>query len=210
MILNIPIITEACVENLEQAICAEKNGATQIELCSDLSNDGLSPDFLLIKTVIEKLKIPVKVMVRCRSGNFVYSNAEMGSMLEYITNIKNEFAIAGFVFGASYSNHFLNTDLINTIAAHAYPYPLTVHKAIDQSPDIISDIIKLIKIDNVDSILSSGGADCALHGIPNLLKMNSLLPQNKYIIAAGSITKHNLQELHDKLQLKAYHGRKIV
>jgi copper homeostasis protein len=131
-------------------------------------------------------------------------------MFEYISNIKNQYGISGFVFGASYTNHYLNIDLINAFADHAYPFPITVHKAIDKSPDIMSDVIKLTKIKNVDSILSSGGADCALEGIPNLLKMDALMPKNKYIIAAGSITKDNLQELHNKLQLKAYHGRKIV
>ena len=46
------LIKEACVETVEQAIKAEKNGADQIELCSRLDLDGLTPDFDVIRKVL--------------------------------------------------------------------------------------------------------------------------------------------------------------
>ena len=70
------LIKEACVETVEQAIKAEKNGADQIELCSRLDLDGLTPDFDVIRKVLSLIKIPVKVMIRCRSGNFYFNESK--------------------------------------------------------------------------------------------------------------------------------------
>jgi copper homeostasis protein len=72
----------------------EKNGATQIELCADLANDGLTPDYDLIKEVKSKVKIPVKVMIRPRAGNFVYTIREINKMIQIPDN-KIEIIAAG-------------------------------------------------------------------------------------------------------------------
>ena len=58
------ICLEACVENLEEAILAEKKGANRLELCSRLDLDGLTPNFNLTKKVLKKISIPIKVMIR--------------------------------------------------------------------------------------------------------------------------------------------------
>jgi copper homeostasis protein len=65
------LILEACVETLEEAIKAEENGACRLELCSRLDLDGLTPDIELTKQVLEKVSIPIKVMIRPRGGDFV-------------------------------------------------------------------------------------------------------------------------------------------
>ena len=82
------LIKEACVETVEQAIKAEKNGADQIELCSRLDLDGLTPDFDVIRKVLSLIKIPVKVMIRCRSGNFYFNESEISKMAFEIQKCK--------------------------------------------------------------------------------------------------------------------------
>ncbi len=67
-------LREACVESLEQAFIAEKNGADRIELCTDLDVEGLTPSRELILSVKSQLNIPVHVMIRPRAGDFVYNN----------------------------------------------------------------------------------------------------------------------------------------
>ena len=71
------ICLEACVETLEEAILAERNGANRLELCSRLDLDGLTPNLNLTKKIMEKISIPIKVMIRERGGNFVYSDDEI-------------------------------------------------------------------------------------------------------------------------------------
>jgi copper homeostasis protein len=74
------LIYEACVDSLEEAISAQLRGANRIELCSALDQDGLTPSVELTRQCIEKLSIPVMVMVRPRGGNFVYSESEIQQM----------------------------------------------------------------------------------------------------------------------------------
>ena len=53
------ICLEACVETLEEAILAERNGANRLELCSRLDLDGLTPNLNLTKKIMEKISIPI-------------------------------------------------------------------------------------------------------------------------------------------------------
>ena len=53
------IIKEVCVDSLDDAINAEKNGANRIELCGRLDLDGLTPSKDLIKSAFSILKIPI-------------------------------------------------------------------------------------------------------------------------------------------------------
>ena len=55
---------EVCVSSIEMAIEAEKGGADRIELCSALSEGGLTPFASLIEMVKERLNIKTMVMIR--------------------------------------------------------------------------------------------------------------------------------------------------
>ena len=77
-------IKEACVEGLHQAINAERFGAHRIELCSHLELDGLTPEVNTIIDVKKHLSIPIRVMIRPRDGDFLYSNEELSLMKEQI------------------------------------------------------------------------------------------------------------------------------
>ena len=56
-------IYEACVETVEQAVLAEKNGAGRIELCGDLSVGGITPSVDLLSKTIDAVSIPIMTMV---------------------------------------------------------------------------------------------------------------------------------------------------
>ena len=74
-------IREACVEGLGQALAAQKQGADRIELCANLSEDGLTPEIDVIMAASEQLDIPIRVMIRPRAGDFVYSKEEIQEMI---------------------------------------------------------------------------------------------------------------------------------
>ncbi len=91
-------IFEACVENINQCIKAEKNGAHRVELCADLSNGGTTPSYGIVKKAKEILNIPVFVIIRPRGGNFIYDRNEVQIMIEDI-KILSTLNVDGFVIG---------------------------------------------------------------------------------------------------------------
>jgi len=206
-------ILEACVENTDEAIEAFLKGAHQLEICSHLNKDGLTPDEFILHDIISKVKLPCKIMIRCRDGNFEYTNDEINIMTAQIQKLKS-YRIDGFVFGAvtkNVHNHtILDIKAIYQICKAAFPFPVTIHKAIDQCFNILGEVEILKNISNVRYILSSGGELDAISGAQMLSKMQKASGKKINIIAAGKITPDNIQQIIAKTELKIYHGRKIV
>lgn len=203
------LIFEACVETFEEAILAEKNGANRLELCSRLDLDGLTPDVELIKKVMEKVSIPVKVMIRPRAGGFVYSASEIEEMKDSVRFCK-KMKVQEVVFGILDEDNELNLEQIQMLAKLSSPLGVTIHKAIDQTPDLLQSVSELSLIENITSILSSGGAPTATEGSEMLKKMILLAGNSLKIIPAGSVTNQNISTIHQLIGAAEYHGRRIV
>ena len=203
------IIKEACVETFEEAILAEKKGADRVELCSRLDLDGLTPERKVIEKVLDALGIPIKIMIRPRAGNFSYNDQELNRMKEDIFFCK-DLNVQGVVFGLLDENKRIDIENMKYLSDTADGLEITFHKAIDQTGIIIDEIDRLLAIESISSILTSGGAFDAQSGSRYLKKLAEKYQDIITIIPAGSITKNNINELHQKIGAKEYHGRKIV
>ena len=201
-------LKEACVENLSQVIQAKQNGADRIELCDCLDLDGTTPPKDLI-VAAKETGIPVRVMIRPRGGSFVYSEEEIDQMLASIEFCK-EVGVEAVVFGILKSNGELDYEQIGILAKAASPLKVVIHKAIDDTPDPVAAVKKLKVIDEVSSVLTSGGRPTALEGQEVLREMLAASNGRIEIVAAGKITDENIDDLHSLIGARAYHGKKIV
>jgi copper homeostasis protein len=202
------LILEACVETLEEAIRAEQNGARRLEFCARLDLDGLTPDVDLTKQVLDQISIPVKVMIRPRDGDFVYTDKEFEQMKREVEVFK-EMRVQGVVFGILDEGNHLDIDRIREIANLAAPLEVTVHKAIDLCADPVTEAVALSKISAVDCVLTSGGAMTAIEG-QEVIRRMIVEAAPLRVIAAGRITTSNLAEVHRLIGGSEYHGRRIV
>ena len=203
------IIKEACVGKLEQAKMAEYYNADRVEICSRLDLDGLTPDRPTIEETISSLSIPVKVMIRPKSDNFIYSDLEtikMESDIEFCKGI----GVNEVVFGMLNEENHIDIDLTQRLAKRAFPMNITFHKAIDHTGDIMLELKSLCKVKEITSILTSGGEDSAIDG-QNMIKdiIHNFSPRFN-IIVAGSITDQNFEMVHSSIDAKEYHGQNIV
>jgi len=204
------MILEACVDSYENALIAEQNGAHQIELCSRLDMDGLTPRFEITVALTQMLNIPIKVMIRSRAGNFDYTQKQLDHMLDNIKKFQT-INIEGFVFGVSNQDKTLNYKSINQLAEACKGKSVCIHRVIDQCPDIVDAYEGLVaNCPKVNFVLSSGGAKSAFEGREKLKELHEIQTDNIKLIAAGGITSENLDELHSYLGLEFYHGRNIV
>lgn len=180
----------------------------QVEWCSRLDLDGLTPDFTLAQQVITQSPVPVKVMLRNRAGDFVYGEKELDDIIE--TGLKfRELGYNRFVFGAIRHGR-LDLEAITKVMYALAPAYICIHKAIDVSTDILADLVLLGEIKGINEILTSGGAATAMEGIEMMKAMYKEVPKGIDIIGAGKITRENVALHHEILGLKAYHGKRMV
>ena len=204
-----PAILEACVETIQQGLLAEKNHADRIEFCHRLDLGGVTPDHDLIRTAVNTIKIPVKIMIRPRGGNFIYSDSEIDIMKSDIKYCKS-IGVEEVVLGALNNNGGVDDRLTQMLANLAIPMKVTFHKAIDSVNNFMSSLKTLSTIENIDSVLTSGTKENALAGKKYIKLASEEFSGALNIIAAGSITNTNLKEIHSELNVKEYHGKKIV
>ena len=202
------MVKEACCESYMEAINAENMGANRIELCSNLKVGGLSPSFKEVQNALKFLTIPTFVMVRIRDGNFIYTKKEKELMLQEIKNLKN-IDVEGIVIGALTSRDEVDVDFMKEVVKVARPMEITFHKAIDEVKDYNKEIEKLIDL-GIERVLTSGKKEEAEDAIGLLKTINRNYGRDITFIAAGKITKDNLESLHNKLNFSEYHGKQIV
>ena len=203
------MLLEACIENLYEAKKAEAFGASRLELCSDLSVGGLTPITSVVEEVLETVHIPVKIMIRPRAGNFHFNEREVLKMINSVERLKN-YKFDGFVTGALTADRQVDLESTKRLAEAAAPFKVTFHKAIDQTPDLLSSLRKLQNIPGISSILTSGGKENAMEGAAMISKLISEAGPGFEIIAAGGISFHNLYIIHSMIHGQSYHGRRIV
>ena len=160
---------EVCVTSVGSARIAEVAGADRLELCAELAVGGVTPSPGLLEAVRDAVKIPVHVLVRPRSGDFVYSEETISQMLrdiEYSIKLGYE----GIATGCLLDDGNLNSDGMALLAEASRGRHLTFHRAFDRIPDWVTASSELEAL-GVKTILSSGQAPTALQGLSLLERL---------------------------------------
>jgi copper homeostasis protein len=201
------MIKEACVGNLREALHAQEQGADRIELCENLAEGGTTPSGGTIVTCMKLLQIPVVVMIRPRGGDFVYSREEIDCMLEDIRFCRKA-GVYGIATGVLTPDGHIDTTLLARLVAEAGSLQVTFHKAIDDCADPVEEIRKL-RDSGVRRVLTSGGKSTAGEGVATINAMALTAPELR-IVAAGKVSRENLEPLSRLIHTDEFHGKKIV
>ena len=203
------LIKEVCIDSYEQAIKAESLGASRLEICSELKFDGLTPRMEDVEKIIKNISIPIKVMIRPRKGNFIYNDKEILIMEKEIDLFKS-MGVKEFVLGALTRLRTIDVNTIKKLIKKVNPMEVTFHKAIDQTYDIMKQINVLTEIKGINSILTSGGRKTAFEGMNKINQIVKKFGSRFQIIAAGSITNENLNNLSRNILTNEFHGKNII
>lgn len=186
------MILEACIENIEEAQFAAKNGFTRVELCAALSEGGLTPSYGLIRMSAKLKNIETHVMIRPRGGDFCYSDKEIEIMKRDIKAVARAKA-RGVVFG------LLNRD--NTLAlenqlliryARDLGLQVTIHRAIDLTPNYELALERLISW-KTHRVLTAGGAVKAMEGLDQLQRTQERYGDKIDIMAGSGVQANNVR-----------------
>ncbi|MFY7672427.1 copper homeostasis protein CutC [Tenacibaculum sp. MEBiC06402] len=183
---------EICANSYQSALNAEQAGAHRIELCSELNSGGITPSYGLIQKVISELSIETFVLIRPRSGNFVYSEAEFDIMKQDIIKCKS-LGVNGIVSGVLMQDNTIDVERTKELISIAYPLPFAFHRAFDLVKNPIEGIQQLIEL-KVDRILTSGQQNKALEGITLLQKLNQQFGNQIIILPGSGINSKNVTD----------------
>ncbi|WP_339631692.1 copper homeostasis protein CutC [Bizionia echini] len=180
---------EICANSYQSAINAAKAKAHRIELCSELTVGGMTPSYGLIKQVIKTCTIPVFVLIRPRSGNFAYTNAEFEIMKKDIEICKS-LGVQGIVSGVLNDDNTIDLKRSKELINLSKPLSFTFHRAFDCVPNPFKALEELLEL-GVHRILTSGMEPTAEEGLDMLIKLNKKAAGRIAILAGSGINPMN-------------------
>ncbi|HEY1421979.1 MAG TPA: copper homeostasis protein CutC [Candidatus Acidoferrum sp.] len=202
--MNKSIVLEICVETLAAAVAAERGGADRIELCEELLAGGVTPRAELMRAVREQVKVPVFAMIRPRSGDFHFSDAEFEQMKREIEAAKAA-GMNGVVFGILQRDGAVDVQRTTELVRFAQPLPVTFHRAFDELPDLLDGLEDVIAT-GAARILTSGGKPHVEQGIAAIATLVSASGGRIEIVAGGGIRAENLERLLRRTQVREVHA----
>lgn len=187
-------LIEICCGDIESVIAAANGGADRIELCSALSEGGLTPSTGLIAEAV-RCGSTVNVLIRPRRGDFIYSKAETEVMLH---DIRTAAALGanGIVAGALNADGSIDIYTCKCLISEAKSHGLevTFHRAFDMCADPYVALEAIIHM-QADRILTSGLAATALEGAETLRKLREIACGRIKIMAGCGVTPENVSEI---------------
>lgn len=195
---------ELCVETMQACMAARDGGADRIELCSALSEDGLTPSHGLLQEAIAQSGLPVHGLVRPRGGNFVYSDAEIAVMERDILHMR-ELGAAGVVLGLLNSNGTVDVEATRRLVELARPLKVTFHRAFDVTPSL-EDALEDVIATGCDRVLTSGGRSDAMQGAEVLARLVVQAGERIEVALGGGLRLANAAEVALRTGASSFHG----
>lgn len=191
--LGIPQIEICCAD---PASIAEAAGLVdRVELCSEIGGGGITPSLSAVMLAREAGFRSINVLLRIRSGDFVFSPSEIRAMVSDAECFARHGA-TGIVVGALTTANELDENAMRTFlqVARDNGMEAVCNRAIDLCTDPVAEVERLIGW-GYDRVLTSGGASSAPSGAETLAVM-SQLAQGRIVVMAGSgLRPENVAEL---------------
>ena len=195
---------ELCANGYQSIVNGVSGGADCAELCEALEVGGVTPSYgTLLRCrgekcfartgAIHRAAIPIRILIRCRPGNYIYNDDEIAIMCEDIKMVKN-LGYEGVVIGALNANGDLDVPAIKKMMAAGEGMKFTFHRAIDACNNPLDAMETLISL-GFDKVLTSGCKPTAYEGIDMIREMQTLFGDRINIMAGGGINEKNVERI---------------
>ncbi len=197
-----PII-EVCANSTKSCIEAQKGGAFRVELCAGIPEGGTTPSFGEMITARHNIQIKLNIIIRPRSGDFLYNDNEIQAMIHDIQAAKN-IGADGVVFGCLTPEGEIDMEKNRALMSFCEGLSTTFHRAFDVAKDSKKALEELIEL-GFDRVLTSGQCATAPEGKETL---KNLIAQaaNRIIIMPGcGVNETNIAELAQFTGAQEFH-----
>lgn len=145
---------EVIASCLEDAMAAYAGGATRVEVAIHLEKGGFSPPLDLIRTMVDRVPIAARIMIRQREGVVLSGFPELRSLLQ-VEKAVAQLPIDGFVLGFTKSDD-IDVETLRQLIGGAPSAHYTVHNAIEMTADPVATLKTLQALPQVDRVLVCG------------------------------------------------------
>lgn len=187
---------EVCINRLEDVKALQNKAVDRIELCIELHCGGITPSLAMVEQALKISKIPIQVLVRPRSGDFVYSKATIDSMLKTCEQLE-QLGVQGIVTGALNTSGKLDSEVLKLFRNTVQHGALYFHRAFDE---VIDPKIALLELQNLgfDGVLTSGQQKTAMEGLNQLITWQRSIDQKFIILPGAGINADNCLNFESK------------
>lgn len=199
---NYKYIIETCIDTIYSCRQAIKGSANRIELCSALGLGGLTPSASMIAYAQETLDASIAVMIRPRSGDFLYDDEEFELMKRDIEYCK-QIGVDSVVLGLLTASGEVDKERTKQLVEVAGDVKVCFHRAIDMTPDILEATQAIVDC-GCRRVLTSGGFATAVEGIENIKQMQADFGNSIDIMVGGGISSANAN-LFKPLGIRNFH-----
>ena len=185
-------ILEVCASDIDSAAAAQAGGAERIELCSALSEGGITPSFGLAVHAM-RLGMRVHALIRPRGGDFLYNEAEVDTMVADIEALRG-LGVHGVVIGALTAEGDIDMPACRRMAEAAKGMSITFHRAFDRCRcphEALEQIIEL----GCNRLLTSGQAPTALQGAELIASLVRQAAGRIVVMPGCGVTAHNAAQI---------------
>jgi len=189
------ISLEVCANSATSALAGQTGGAARIELCENLHEGGTTPSYGQMRVARELVNIPLYILIRPRSGDFIYTDVEFEVMKADVQHAI-EAGCNGIVMGILNSDSSVDIERCTILVQMAKQHGLgvTFHRAFDMCLDMHQAMEEVITM-GCDHILTSGGKSTAIEGAFKLAALIQSAAGRIIIMPGGGITETNVADV---------------
>ena len=195
--------------SVDDGRAAEDGGATRLEVVRDIQEDGLTPSRELVEQLLNRVSIPLRVMVRPRN-TFVVDDA---AHRDEIARDAARFAdlpvdiVTGYVRAAADGSSALDIEALALVAERLPTARITVHRAIERVT--VGPAAALWQCGQVDRVLSGGGGGAWEVRARALEALQASIAPVR-VVVGGGVTPEAIEVLATRPSLRELHVGRIA
>lgn len=200
---------EVIALSLEDGLAAADGGATRLEVVSDILADGLTPDVRLVETLLARVALPLRVMIRPRN-TFLFGDQahrdEIARDALLFADLPVD-VVTGYVRAAADGTSEIDEAALAMVAARVPRARITVHRAIERISGDPTDALR--RCPAVDRVLSGGGAGSWPARADALVRLQASIAPIR-VVVGGGVSREGIDELARRDTLRELHVGRLA
>jgi len=195
---------EIATDNYLSTAAAIDGGANRIEVCSALSEGGLTPSNGYLFQCRKDFQVPLFPIIRPRGGDFLYS-AEEFEVIKKDVIFCRQHGFEGIVTGFLKPDGTVDKERMTRVIELAFPMQVTFHRAFDRCREPMQALEDIIDA-GCHRLLTSGQKKTAPAG-SQLIRQLVKAAGNRIIIMPGSgVRAENIAALARDTDAREFHS----